>query len=397
VARFGDGLACDADLSRAAERAARQALGPLSGRRPDLACVFVSGADPDAADDAGEVAARVLGARVVVGCSAHGVIGDGRAVEETSAVAVWTAVLPEVNVRSFHLEVIRTPDGMAVVGLPERRADDAVVLLFADPYSFPVDGFVVRSHDALDGLPIVGGIGLGIRGPGSTRLFLDGRVIDRGAVGVLLGGPVAARPLVSQGCRPVGPEMVVTRADGNVIRELAGVAALGKLESVIAALDPSEQALATDGLQLGIAMDEYAEVHERGDFLVRSIGGADGSGLVVGDVVAVGQTVRFQVRDAAAADEDLCELLRKFRAESGFDTVEGALLISCNGRGRQLFSAPDHDVVTVRRELATGGVGGFFAAGEIGPVGGRNYLHGFTASILAFGSGAGADRGTRPR
>jgi small ligand-binding sensory domain FIST len=314
-----------------------------------------------------------------------------------SAVSVWCAVLPGVRIRTFHLEAMPAAGGLAVVGMPERLPDDAVGVLLADPWSFPVDGFIERSNDALEGLPFVGGIASGARGRGSTRLFLDGSSVDRGAVGVLLGGPVGARAFVSQGCRPIGPAMTVTAAEGNVIRELAGVPAVSKLEEILSGLDPLSQVLATTGLQIGVAMDEYAEEHLQGDFLVRGIAGTDDNsgGLVVGEIVAIGRTVQFQLRDAAAADTDLREALTRFRASGGLDAVEGALLFSCNGRGAQLFSRADHDVTMVREGLATDGVAGFFAAGEIGPVAGRNHVHGLTAAVLAFGSGAVADRGTR--
>lgn len=397
MARFGDGLAIGPDLPAAAEAAVAQALDRLGGRRPDLACVFVCGPEDEPAEAALELAARRAGARTVVGCTAPGVIGDGRAVEVASAVSVWLGVLPGVRLRAFHLEVLPVEAGMAVVGMPEREPDDAVAVLLADPWSFPIDGFVERSNEALAGLPFVGGLASGLHGRGSTRLLLDGHVLDRGAVGVLLGGPVGARPVVSQGCRPVGPAMTVTGADGNAVLELAGVPALQKLEQVVSALPPADQALVTEGLQLGVAMDEYAEEHDQGDFLIRGIAGADHErqGLVVGDLVPVGRTVRFQVRDADAADADLREALDRFRERGGVDAVEGALLFSCNGRGAHLFGSADHDVALVRERLATGGVAGFFAAGEIGPVGGRNHVHGFTASLLVFGSGAAADRGTR--
>jgi len=261
-----------------------------------------------------------------------------------------------------------------------------VAVLLSDPYSFPTDGFAVQANTALPGLAVVGGLAAGVRGPGSTRLLLDGRAVDRGAVGVLLQGSGAAT-LVSQGCRPVGPAMTVTAAAGNVVRELAGVPALQKVQTVLAELPPQEQALATTGLQLGIAMDEYAEDH---DFLVRAILGAEREtgGLVVGDLVQVGQTVRLQVRDADAADADLRAHLAAHRRASGDAPVGGALLFSCNGRGAHLFGGPyggaDHDAAVVRAELAAVGVAGFFAGGELGPVGGRNHLHGFTASLLAF-------------
>ncbi|MDQ6650616.1 MAG: FIST C-terminal domain-containing protein [Actinomycetota bacterium] len=401
MARFGAGLATDADLRHAAELATRQALQPLAGQRPDLVCAFACGLDPDEVGYVGRHVAELSGARTLLGCSAGGVIGAGRGVEAVSAVSVWAAVLPGVTLRSFHLEVLRTGDGLAVVGLPERTGQDQVVLLLADPYSFPADSFVERANDSLAGLPLVGGLAAGPRGAGSTRLFLDGRAVERGAVGVVLGGPVGAVPLVSQGCRPIGPTMVVTAAEGNVLLELAGVAALTKLQQVVAELPPGDQALATTGLQLGVAMDEYAEEHDRGDFLIRGLVGADRDrgALVVGDLLTVGQTVRFQLRDADTADEDLTELLAACRtaAAGGLPgPFEGALLFSCNGRGAGLFASADHDVLAVRRELGIDGVGGFFAAGEIGPVGGRNHLHGFTASILAFGPG-GEVRPPAPR
>jgi small ligand-binding sensory domain FIST len=387
VGRFGDGLAVGKDLVATAEVAVRRATAPLGGQTPDLLCVFVSHEDPEAVAAAGQHAMEIGGAGTTLGCSAAGVIADGRGVEATSAVAAWAAALPGVRRRGFRLTVVEGGDGLLVGGLPHRRPDDQVGVLLADPYSFPIDPFVEQSSDALDGLPLVGGLASGQRGRGSTRLFLDGQVVESGAVGVLLGGPVAARTLVSQGCRPIGPTMTVTRSEGNLLLELAGVPAYSKLEEIVLALPPHEQSLAMHGLHIGIVIDEYAEQHERGDFLIRPVIGADpDSGAVaVGTMVELGRSVRFQVRDAAAAHEDLEELLARFRADG---PVDGALLFSCNGRGTALFPHADHDVLAVRKGLGITGVAGFFAAGEIGPVAGRNHLHGFTASILAFGRDA---------
>jgi small ligand-binding sensory domain FIST len=385
VARCGDGLAVDADLVRAAEMAARQALDRLAGR-PALACVFACGPEPVEVGDALERAAALCGARTTVGCSAPGVIGDGRGVELTSAVSVWAAELPDTRLRSFHLEVLRTSESIAVMGLPVRQPGDVVAVVLADPYSFPVDGFVEQANSAMPGLPLIGGLASGLRGAGSTRVMVDGRVHDRGAVGVVLPGGILGTPIVSQGCRPVGPVMTVTAAEGNVLLGLAGQPAVGKLEQVVAGLPPEEQALVTTGLQLGIAMDEYADEHTAGDFLVRGVAGVDRdrAGLVVGDLVEVGRTVQFQVRDAATAEADLAGVLGSTEVAD----VAGALLFSCTGRGAGLFGSPDHDVLAVREGLGTDHVAGFFAAGEIGPVGGRNHLHGFTASVLALGSAA---------
>src|SRR4051812_43377925 len=182
----------------------------------------------------------------------------------------------------------------AIVGMPEvGEATDELALLLADPFSFPVEGFVGQAGGALPGLPFVGGVAHGATGPGSTRLWVDGRTVDRGAVGVLVQG-AAAWPLVSQGCRAIGPAMTVTAAAGNVVKELAGMPALEKVRRVLSTLPPPEQAMASAGLHLGIAADEYASDH---DYLVRSILGTEGDALVVGDLVQPGQTVRLQVRD----------------------------------------------------------------------------------------------------
>ena len=394
--RFGDGLAlADPDggadaLVRAAEAALEQALRPLHGAAPDLLCVLVApgAGDPDAAASAGRRAMQLAGARAAFGATAGGVIGDGRGEEDGPAVAVWAAVLPGARVRTFRMSSVDLAggDGAMVAGLPSPSADDRVAALLVDPYSFPVAGFLDRCNTAMPGFPLVGGLASAPGGPAANRLFADGDVLDGGAVGVLLGGEVAARTVVSQGCRPIGPPMAVTRADGNLLLELAGAPAYRRLVEIVSALPAAEQGLVARGLHLGVAIDEYADEHGRGDFLIRGVLGADErSGVVaVGDVVEIGRTVRFQVRDPAGAREDLIELL------DGTDRPgRGALLFSCNGRGRSMFPRPqypgaDHDVQIVREALGADGVAGLFAAGEIGPVGGRNHLHGFTASVLVF-------------
>jgi small ligand-binding sensory domain FIST len=374
-----DALGLDADLLSAAERACADVLISL-GAAPDLALVVACGPEPDDVGAALERADALLGGHTVVGCNAPGVIGGGRAVELTSSVSVWAATLPGVSLRSFHLEVLRTSESIAVVGMPVHRPDDRAGVLLVDPWSFPVDAFVEQANVALPGLPLVGGNASGLRGAGSTRLLVDGVVHDRGAVGVVLGGPLEHRTVLSQGCRPVGPTMTVTAAEGNVVLGLAGRPATAKLEELLQALPPEEQAMVTEGLHLGVAMDEYADEHRLGDFLVRGVVGADAGrgGLVLGGMVEVGQTVQLQVRDAASAHADL--LARLGGVPPG---VAGALLFSCTGRGESLFGTPDHDVATVRGALGIDAVGGFFAAGEIGPVGGRSHLHEFTASVLA--------------
>jgi small ligand-binding sensory domain FIST len=385
VARFGDGLAVGPDLDHAAESAVEQACADLSGP-PDVLFVFACGDNPESVAAAQRRVAATSPAQVVVGCSATGVIGGNRGVEETSAVSVWAGRLPGARLSPFHLDTLRTEDQLVVAGMPERRADDVAAVLLADPYTFPVDAFVERSDAALGGLPLIGGLSTGMHGRGSARMLASGEVVESGAVGLMIGGPVRAEAIVSQGSRPIGPTMAITNAIDNVVFELAGEPALTRLEQVVGELSPEDQRLARQGLLIGIAIDEYADEHERGDFLVRGVIGADsGSGaLAIGDVVEVGRTVRFQVRDALTAEEDLAEMLARHRSGAN-GSAEGALLFCCNGRGSAMFPTADHDVRAVRRLLGVGGVGGFFASGEIGPVGGRNHVHGFTASILAFG------------
>ncbi|MDQ1648923.1 MAG: hypothetical protein QOG60_980 [Frankiaceae bacterium] len=384
MAFFGDGLVAGPDLRAAARQAIDAAVEPL-GADPDLLAVFVSGPDPDAVGELAPLLAERSGARHVVGCSASGVLGAGRGVfgEPTEAplpaVSVWAALLPQTQLRVFHLEVMRAETGLAVIGLPDRQPDEKVGLLLADPFSFPLDSFVSRSNEALPGLELLGGMAAGPAGPGSTRLFLDGQAFNRGAVGALFRGG-ELRTVVSQGARPIGVDMVVTKADGNVLLELAGMPAFAKLRETLAELSDEDRARFRAGPQIGIAMDEYAEDRSHGDFVVRPLTGVDEAreAVAVGEVIEVGSTVRFHLTDPTAARADLLGRL----AEVG--PAGGALVASCVGRGTALFGNADADAASVRSVLGASGVAGFFGGGEVGPVRGRNYLHGLTASVLTF-------------
>jgi small ligand-binding sensory domain FIST len=337
-------------------------------------------------------AGRATGAATVVGCSADdGVIGGRHGIQGATSASVWLAHLPGARIRSFHLEVMRTETTLAVVGMPPARDDDVAAILLADTWSFPVEGFVAQTSSSLPGLSVAGALAAGLRGAGSTRLMVNGVVVDRGAVGITIGGDVGVGMTVSQGCRAVGAPMIVTAAEGNVLLGLAGVPALDRLEELLLSLSEEDQALATCGLQIGVAVDEYAEDQEQGEYLVRGIAGVDAErrAVAVGDVIDVGRTVRFHLRDAVAAEEELVTGLGGFLRRGELDRVEGALLFSCGSRGGGLFGSPDHDVLTVRSALHARGVAGFFSSGEIGPVGGENHVHGFSAAVVAFGSVAG--------
>jgi len=311
-------------------------------------------------------------------------------------VAVWLARLPGATILPISLEYAQTPDGGMFAGWPPADAAwpaNASLLLLADPFSFPVDAFVRRVEEDHPGLVVVGGMASGGTRPGSNTLVTGTRTYDSGAVGVVIGGGVRIRPVVSQGCRPVGRPLLITRAHENVIVELGGRPAFERLHEMFAALDEADRRLVRTSLHVGRAATEYKDSFGPGDFLVRNVVGADPeSGVVaVGDLVRTGQTMQFHVRDAASADDDLRALLRRVR-DDGTRAV-GALVFTCNGRGTRLFAEPHHDARCLQECLGPLPAAGFFAQGEIGPIGDRTFLHGFTAAIALFEPADGPDAG----
>ena len=304
----------------------------------------------------------------------------GREVESGPAVGVWAAELPEAEVEPFHAVALGADAGVSVAGFPETE-DASVVAFLVDPYTFPAAPFLDRLNDERPGLPVVGGLAVGGE-RGESALIVDDEIVDEGGVGAVVSGtPVLT--LVSQGCRSFGREAVITAAEGNVVHELAGEPAFDRLRDDIAALPPAERALVTRGLLAGLVIDENRADYGLGDFLMRGLLGADEEtgAIAIGAPVRVGQTLRFHVRDAASADEDL----RRTLAEGLIGRrPAGALLFTCNGRGSDLFGAPDHDARLVSEALGGPALAGFFCGGEIGPVGGKSFLHGFTATLAVF-------------
>jgi small ligand-binding sensory domain FIST len=324
-----------------------------------------------------------LDPRHLIGCGAGGVVGAGREIEEGPAAVVWAASMPDARVATHHFETERTEGGLELGGLPAADSLGDAMMVLADPYSFATEALLGQLEEARPGLPVLGGLA-SAAAAGSASLFRDGNVVDGGAVACTVSG-VPVLPCVSQGAAPVGPEMTITAAEGNVIAELASEPAIERLREALAELDPREQELAASGLMLGIVIDENKPEYERGDFLVRPILGADpeSGSLAVGERVRVGQTVRMHVRDGASADEDLRGALRAQAAALGTGRAAGTLVFTCNGRGSHMFDVPDHDATAIEDALGAP-AGGFFCAGEIGPVGGRNFLHGFTATMAVF-------------
>jgi small ligand-binding sensory domain FIST len=381
--RIATGLAPeDGGVDAFAEAAGRAAMG-LGGVPADLAVVFAGAANLTHVEEGLSAVRERIGARAVVGCGAQGVVGSGRELEQ-GGVAVWAASLPDAGVDAFHLEAVPVAESrVAIGGMPDLDQSDALILL-ADPYSFPVEPLLARIAEERPGLPVVGGLSSAGGGPGLGTLMHGDEVEREGAVGVVLTG-VDVRPCVSQGARPIGPEMVVTAAEGNVIAELASKPALERLQQAIAELDLAERAMAARGLLLGIVIDENKPDYGRGDFLIRGLLNVDEEAgtLTVGERVRVGQTVRLQVRDGDSADEDLRQALeRQLHDLTG--PPAGALVFTCNGRGTNMFSAPDHDAHAIDDAFGGAPAAGFFCAGEIGPIGDRNFLHGFTATLAVF-------------
>ena len=217
-------------------------------------------------------------------------------------------------------------------------------------------------------------------------MFCDAATLAAGAVGVALTGAIELRTLISQGCRPIGQPLTITRADKNVIFELGGRPPLAVLQELLPQLPAGDQKLAQSAVLLGRVINEYQEDFGRGDFLVRNLIGHDpaSGAMAIGDWVRTGQTVQFQLRDGATAAADLETLLRREHAQAGPAPVRGALLVSCMGRGAGMFGAPNHDIEALQQVLGPLPVAGFFANGEIGPVGAKTFVHGFTSVIGLF-------------
>jgi small ligand-binding sensory domain FIST len=380
--RVGAGLSVAPGAAEAAAEAAREARDALGGASVDLAFVFLSGEHFSGSEEAVAAVEEELAPRHLLGCVAEGVVARDRELEDGPGAAVWAASLPDAEIETFHSVALGTDEGVAVTGFPELDGADLVTLL-VDPYTFPAAGFLTKLNEEEDTVPLVGGLAAGGGEPDTQALFRDGEVVFEGAVGAVLRG-VPVRTVVSQGCEPVGRDSVITNAEENVVFELAGEPALERLKGDVATFTPEqERSAARGGVLAGLVIDENRAEYRRGDYLMRGLIGVDeeSGALAVGDAVRIGQTLRFHVRDAASADEDLRENLA---AALDHEQAAGALLFTCNGRGTNLFSDPDHDARAVAGALGDDGVAGFFCAGEIGPVGGKPFLHGFTATLAVF-------------
>jgi len=381
-ARPAAAVSTEEDTRAAAEEVAERVRAGLAGAPADVAFLFLS---PEHAGEAEAAAAAVmdlLQPGALAGATGEAVIGTGRELEGVPAMSLLAMSLPGGRARVHHLSVRETGDGPAVEMPAELLpAPGEPMLLIADPYSFPADAFLEGVEGRFQGAVAVGGLASGGAGPGEHAFICGRRVMRHGAVTVTVEGDVRLRVLVSQGCAPVGPEMVITSAEGNIIHELAGRPAYERLTDIVAGLDDHGRDLVQRGLLAGLVIDENRAEYGSDDYLMRAVmgGDADQGSLVVGDTVRVGQTFRFHARDAESADADLRAALRH-HAENG-ERLQAGLLFACNGRGSNMYADSDHDAGAVADELGPIPLAGMFCSGEIGPVGGHTFLHGFTATM----------------
>lgn len=354
------------------------------GEHADFALVFPSAHFAPQAESLVLNLKRAIGARVMLGCTGEGVIGPAHEIEEQPAVAVVAARLPGVGVEPFAIPksaLINIALNASLLGkYYAPPVDTRFVVMLADPFSAPMDGVLDAFNQECDGVPIIGGMASGARQPGETVLIMNDRVIREGLVGVSFIGPIQADIIVSQGCRPIGAVFEVTESKNNVIDSLGGESPLVRIQAMLDELDDDDRDLLRNGLFIGRAIDSRKDTLGRGDFLIRGVLGVDSrtGAIAVSDVIDPGERVQFHLRDARTAREDLEMMLSPHAL---FGAPSGAFLFSCNGRGRRLYEEPDGDISAIRGFFHGIDLAGFFCAGEIGPIGGKNFLHGHTASL----------------
>lgn len=381
---------CSVSENESAQDATEQVIAKARAAtdgKVDVIFAFITGHFSPDAQDILERLWLELDPQSLIGCSGEGVIGGEREIERAPGIAILAAELPDVRLHPFHIgersewrEVFNDESQLSErFGLgPQTRA----IIAMGDPFTSPIDQLMASLDQHFPGLPLIGGMASAARQPGENVLFRNDQTFDQGMVGVSLNGPIQVETIVSQGCRPVGNPLIVTRSRENVIEQLGGKPALRALQEAFEQMSDNDRELLEKGLLIGRAISEYREKFARGDFLVRGVIGIDEeSGAVsIADYAKTGQTVQFHVRDAASADEDMRLMLQKRQIAS----PAGGLLFSCNGRGTRLFDEPCHDIGVAREILGGIPVAGFFAAGELGPVGKRNFIHGHTASLALF-------------
>ncbi len=377
------------DTRTAATEVADRLFDEIGSEACDLLLLFGSYHHRSAFADAAAMIRRTVNPLTMIGVTAEGVIGEDRELEGMAGLSAMALTLPGAMITPW----ISTPDdpmplsdAAAIrqrIGYERDPERFRATLMFGDPFTTPI----TRLLPAIVGcaptpVQVIGGMASGASQPGLNVMVLNDRAVSAGVVGVGLAGDFDINFVVSQGCRPIGEPMVITKCRQNLVLELGGRKALEALQEMAQRLSDADKRLLRSGLLVGSVINEYKSHFGRGDFLVRNVMGFDQrvGGVAIGEMCRVGQTIQFHVRDAQTATEDLQLLLdaQVLNDRAPF----AAMLFSCNGRGERLFGEANHDVNIIRRRF--GGdmpIAGIFAAGEFGPIGGRSFLHGHTASL----------------
>lgn len=371
--------------------AVKEVCEAVADFRPDLAMLFVSPHYEDDYERMLEGIREGTDARNLVGCTGESIIGPDREIERAPALSLWVAEMPDVRLMPFVLDLddvrnFESPDDWR--DRVTATSDDPVgMVLLPEPFSFgPAVEYTLGQLDAVfPRAAIVGGLASGAERPGQNRLFLNDQVLRNGMVGVSLSGAVRIESVVSQGCRPIGEPFVVTKAKQNVILELRGKPAVQMLKQLFEQAGPDDKELMQQGqLHVGSVADETLSEFRQGDFLIRNMMGiVEKTGIAVTAMVRPGQTIQFHLRDSASADKEMQSLVGKKFGEMDCPAA-GGLMFSCNGRGTHLFETPNHDIGVVNGIARDCRISGFFASGEIGPIGDRTFVHGFTNSLILF-------------
>jgi len=360
--------------------------GQLGPEPADLGFLFVTDHFTDEIPALVERIQSAMRAKHLLGCTGESVIGPTGEHENTPSLSLWMARMPGARLESFYL----SPDEISRCGseqacrsvFPALEPAQSKLILLSDPFTTDIEALFGGLNQFFPGCLAVGGMASSLDGPGRNVLLHNGRLYRQGTVGVAVSGAVEITAVVSQGCRPIGQPLLISQSDQNIIHQLGAKPPLEVINELYNSLSPRDRHLLAQGLFVGRVIDEYQREFRRGDFLIRNLMDADqeSGAIAVMDRVETGTTIQFHVRDAESADEDLRALL----ALQAAAPLAGALLFSCNGRGTRLFPEPDHDIRATREILGPVPVAGFFCAGEFGPVGGKNFIHGHTASLALF-------------
>lgn len=393
-------LSTEASLEAAVKDIAEQVNAQLQ-RTPDLGLVFISSAYASEFARLMPLLHEVLSIPCLIGCSGGGIIGTPPAssaeeIEQQPGLSLCVASLPEVTVQPFSLQEDDLPDldsppGAWTDKIGVSPADNPSFILLSDPFSASITELLQGLDFAYPTAVKIGGLASISGFQRNSGLFFNDRMQTEGLVGVALTGNVVLDAIVAQGCRPIGRPFRIAASERNILLEIEECDDFGgetrppleALQEIIDGLDESDRALAQDSLHIGVAQDGFKQALQPGDFLIRNLLGVDPrlGALAIGDRLRVGQRIQFHLRDARTSADDLETLLMRYRSEhklANSDPV-GALMFSCMGRGEGLYQKPNFDSHLFQEFVGNQPLTGFFCNGEIGPVGGTTFLHGYTS------------------